>query len=1236
MHRSDPDWNDLDNGVSRTADDNKQVGKLPKKSGCKWTEERILFQGRLLDAVGEALIATDVEGKVLYWNRAAEKLYGWSAEEVVGQTLAEFVVSEDLRVQAAEIRSALKQGKPWSGEFVVQRKDGTSFLAQVTDTPVLDDQGNVVGLIGVSTDVTERERAETRLKESKRRLSTLLSNTPAMVYRCLNEPDWPEEYVSDYALELTGYPASDFLTNPTLFGSLISEEDKRRIWDEVQGAVGRGERFRIHYAIHHKDGSPRFVEELGQAVYDESGGVVALEGLIYDVTDRVRTEERLRVAENRYRTLVEQVPAIVYVQEPNEPSRTTYVSPQNQAILGYSPEECLADPDHWIRIMHPDDRARVLEEDGRTNDSGEYFAMEYRQLAKDGRLVWLRDEATLVRDEGGEPLYWLGLQVDITEHKATEAALRENEERFKRSFDDAAIGMALVAPEGRFLQVNRSLCGILGYPEEELLVKTFQDITHPDDLEKDLGQARRLLTAEVRTYQTEKRYIHKEGHAVWALLNVTLVRDEGDEPLYFVSQIQDISERKRAEEALKEAEERYRTLVEQIPAVTYIDPVDDPDTPLYTSPQIEEMLGYTPEEWANEKLWPERLHPNDRERVLAADERFESGDGEPYSEEYRLIAKDGSVVWVREEAVLVRDEEGKPRFWQGIIRDVTERKEAEEVSRRTEERYRNMVEEQTELVCRFLPDLTLTFTNDAYRRYFGKSSEELVGSRFLYDVHEADHAYYEEQLVRLNPGSPTATVEERAFTPNGVRWLQWTDTAIFDRDGRIVEYQSVGRDVTERREAEERLEHQALHDPLTDLPNRRLFVDRLGQALRRTRRRGNRVAVLFIDLNGFKVVNDSLGHEAGDLLLSVVAARLRRRVRPEDTLARFGGDEFVVLMPDVDSPDEALRVAQRLVDEFRRPFLIEARELFVTVSIGIAFGTARTTSPEVLLRDADIAMYRAKEEGAGYRMFEPEMYERAVKRLETENDLRRAVEAWEFVVHYQPIFGLRTGATWGVEALLRWDHPRRGLLEPLEFMPALEETGLVVPVGERVLEETCRQARAWRDDPRIPPSVVSVNLSAEQLRRSDLARSVEEALRKTGLEASSLSLDITETAYVNVLQDKTAALERLKKVGVGISIDDFGVGYSSLSYLKRLPADILKIDRSFVRGLGEDVEDTAIVRMVIELAHILGMEVVAEGVESADQLEQLREMGCDLAQGFYFAEARSGCETSALLSSGSL
>ncbi len=304
MNRSDPDRNDLDNGLSRTADKTTRAGKLSKKGERKRMGKRILFQARLIDAVGEAVIATDVQGKAIYWNRAAEKLYGWSAEEVVDQTLAEFVVSEDLREQAAEIRSVLSEGKSWSGEFTVQRKDGTTFPVHVTDTPVHDDQGNMVGIIGVSTDITESKTVEARLRASERRFSTLLSNIPVMVYRCLNEPDWPEEYVSDYALELTGYPAAEFMKNPTLFGSLISEEDKQRIWDEVQEAVGRGERFRLHFAIHHKDDSLRFVEELGQGVYDEEGNVVALEGLIYDVTDRERAGESLSMAVERYRTLV--------------------------------------------------------------------------------------------------------------------------------------------------------------------------------------------------------------------------------------------------------------------------------------------------------------------------------------------------------------------------------------------------------------------------------------------------------------------------------------------------------------------------------------------------------------------------------------------------------------------------------------------------------------------------------------------------------------------------------------------------------------------------------------------------------------------------------------------------------------------------------------------------------------------------------------------------------------------
>jgi diguanylate cyclase (GGDEF)-like protein/PAS domain S-box-containing protein len=649
------------------------------------------------------------------------------------------------------------------------------------------------------------------------------------------------------------------------------------------------------------------------------------------------------------------------------------------------------------------------------------------------------------------------------------------------------------------------------------------------------------------------------------------------------------------------------------------------------------MLGYSEEELLS-MTSSDVTHPEDLEDGRVRAERLVEEGGSKYTIEKRYVRSDGRVVWAMLNVSLVRDSEGSPSHFVAQYQDVTQRKETEEALRRSEERYRNVVEEQTELVCRFLPDLTLTFVNDAFCRYFGKGAGELVGSRFLDHVYEEARGYYEEKLVRLNLESPTSTIEERVFTPVGLRWLQWTDTATFDGEGRIVEYQFVGRDVTERREAEERLEHQAFHDPLTNLPNRHLFLDRLGRALERIRRRrGRKAAVLFLDLDGFKVVNDSLGHEVGDLLLTVVSQRLGRCLRPEDTLARFGGDEFVVLIEAVDDPVKAVQVAERITEELRRPFIVEGRQLYVTASIGISLGDARTHDPDALLREADTAMYRAKGEGEGFRVFDPTMYERVFRRLEVENDLRRAIEQAEFVVHYQPIVRLDSGEVRKIEALVRWDHPERGLLDPDEFVPVAEESGLVVPMGEQVLEQACRWGAEWqRRFPRTPPLVMCVNLAARQLSRPDLADTVERVLGETGMEGRCLSLDVTETVYLGTLERNTAVLDRLKAMGVEISIDDFGTIYSSLSYLKRLPADAIKIDKSFVKVLDEDVEDKAIVHMIIELAHTLGMKVIAEGVEREEQAQRLKEMGCDFAQGYHFAQPLPAENIPALLSSGTL
>jgi diguanylate cyclase (GGDEF)-like protein/PAS domain S-box-containing protein len=565
----------------------------------------------------------------------------------------------------------------------------------------------------------------------------------------------------------------------------------------------------------------------------------------------------------------------------------------------------------------------------------------------------------------------------------------------------------------------------------------------------------------------------------------------------------------------------------------------------------------------------------------------------------------------------VHGEKGEPLYFISQVQDINERKRSEGLVRQQAA----LLEQTHDAVFMWKLGGEITYWNQGAQRLYGWSKEEALG-RISHELLKTIHPFAHKELVhRLRrDGHWEGELVHHAW--NGRRVVVESRHVLPHHDsepGFVIE---TNRDITERKALEERLHYQAYHDLLTDLPNRQLFLDRLEQALRHTRRHpGSKVAVLFMDLDNFKVVNDSLGHEVGDLLLVRVSERLRRCLRPQDTLARFGGDEFAMLLENVQSPKDAVRVAERIIEDLGNSFGLEGRELVLRASVGIAFGQDRTKGSEDLLKEADTAMYRAKADGAGYRVFEPKMYEQALSRLKLENEMRRAIVVEEFVVNYQPIVDIKTGEVWGSEALVRWKHPKRGLLNPSQFVPVAEETGLIVPLGESVLEEACRQAVQWkRERPEVNPLVVCVNLSARQLRHYNLAETVKEVLQRTGLDGDCLSLDITETLYITALEGNTSALDDLRRMGVRISIDDFGIGYSSLSYLKRLPADTLKIDKSFVAGLGEDVEDTAIVRMLVDLAHTLGMMIVAEGVESKEQAEQLKEMGCDLAQGYYFAK----------------
>jgi diguanylate cyclase (GGDEF)-like protein/PAS domain S-box-containing protein len=533
------------------------------------------------------------------------------------------------------------------------------------------------------------------------------------------------------------------------------------------------------------------------------------------------------------------------------------------------------------------------------------------------------------------------------------------------------------------------------------------------------------------------------------------------------------------------------------------------------------------------------------------------------------------------------------------------------------------------------PQGKVIYWNRAAQELYGWSTQEAIGRPILeVTPSEALMEQAEEIMTELMAGR-SWTGEFVGRRKDGTTFPALvTDTPAHDEEGNLVAIIGVYTDLTERKRMEERLEYQAFHDILTDLPNRRLFMDRLRQTLRRTERHQERkVALLFMDLDNFKIVNDSLGHELGDKLLVALVERLRSSLRPEDTLARLGGDEFTVLIEDVESPENVVRVAERIVEDLRGHFVIDERELFVRASIGIALGDARTKSSEELLRDADTAMYQAKEDAAHYRMFDPGMYERVFKRLELENDLRRALEKEEFSVHYQPKVRLgQQERAEEVEALMRWEHPQRGLMLPEEFIPIAEETGLIISIGGWVMKEACRQAKEWQERyPNDPPLGVCVNLSAAQVRHPGLLQDVRQALRESGLEPGSLTLEITEGALLKDTELLKIIFGELKALGVRLAIDDFGKEYSSLSYLKRLPVDVLKINGSFVESLGEDSTNTTIVETVISLAHSLDLEVTGEGVERAEQLEHLKRMECDFVQGYYLVRPRPSEEVEPLL-----
>jgi diguanylate cyclase (GGDEF)-like protein/PAS domain S-box-containing protein len=647
------------------------------------------------------------------------------------------------------------------------------------------------------------------------------------------------------------------------------------------------------------------------------------------------------------------------------------------------------------------------------------------------------------------------------------------------------------------------------------------------------------------------------------------------------------------------------------------------------------LTGYREEELLFNRgiSYEEITHPDDRNYVRSTIAHAVR-EGRRFDLEYRVVRADGAVRWVWERGAGISRGADSGMMLEGFIQDVTERKQADEALREAERRYRNIFENAIEGIFQSTPDNGYLAVNPALARMYGYASPEEMISM----LHDIEHQLYVDPQRRaefrqlLERDGVVTNFESRVYRSNGeIIWISENARAVHNAEGKLLFFEGTVEAITERKAYEAEIRFQATHDALTGLPNRTLLHDRMQQTILHTARYGTLAAVAFLDLDQFKFINDSLGHQVGDELLKITAERLKNCLRSSDTVARQGGDEFVLLLTNQESIESITLTLQRVLQEVAQPWHANDLEFQVTCSIGVSLCPDDGCDADTLLKNADSAMYKAKELGRNnFQYFSAEMNSTATDRLELLNRLRQAIANDELVLHYQPKVSLQDGSVIGAEALIRWNSPQSGMIAPGTFIPLAEETGLIVPIGEWVLQAACRQNKAWQDAG-YSPLVVSVNLSPRQLARGDVVELVQRVLKETGLAPQYLELEITESVMATEVDKSFAMLNRLRKLGVRISLDDFGTGYSSLSYLKCFPVDTLKIDRSFVRDIASDEDSAAIIKAIISLGQNLNLTVLAEGIETPEQFQFLLQHGCNEGQGFLMSRPIAGAEFAALM-----
>lgn len=1045
-----------------------------RKQAAEELKQHINRQKAILNNIPDIAWLKDRESKFIAINEALENAMGFKNADVVGKTDLDFFPLDLAEHYRRDDMEVMKSGNRKQVEEYFSDKEGRIVWLETIKTPILNEHKEVIGTTGIARDITERKQTEKALQQSEKRYKSLVETANDAVIGMTRSG---AIYLWNKKAEAMFGHSADEAIGKDLHQLIVPAKYHEAAYAGLKVFTETGEgaiigRARELTALR-KDGT-EFPAELSVSAVETEGEWSAL-GIVRDITERKQLQDALRLSAGEWQRTFDAINDGIVLMDKNHAILQINKAVTN--IVGMQPAEIVGN--HCYEVFHKtafpiaDCPLKVVKDTNKRESIVQPIGNRWFEFVVDPLL-----------DSTGDFIGSVHIIKDITERRRKDGELLESERRFRSTFEQAAVGIAHIAPDGTLLRVNRKLCDIVGYTHEELLKLTFQDVTFVDDLDSDLEFIRQILADELQTYSMEKRYIRKDRSIVWIELTVSLVRDSAGEPDYFISVIEDISVRKAAQEEMQKL-----------------------------SISVEQST----------------------------------------------------------EAFVITDTEGR-----------------------------------------------IEYVNTAAQQITGYSRDELVGNTLaIFKSGLQDENVFRRMWATIRGGNSFTDIFINRNKNGDIYFLHEVIGPLKDAQGKIVKFIATGRDITQQKMAEQQLNYLVYNDPLTGISNRNFYTERLEREIARVARDKKFVAVVVIDIDRFKFINDTRGPAFGDTVLKTVAERLAESIRKGDIVARLGSDEFGLILVDIKRSEDIVYVFDKIMNKV---FMPVEEDLRLTISGGVAIYPNDGESVEDLLMSADIALLKAKKEGGNNIQFvAPEMTVRLSEFATMEKRLVKALREKEFVIYYQPYWNINSKVVTGMEALIRWRSKDLGLVPPGRFIPILEETGLIIDVGKWVMQDCCLQVKEWlRKGCKAVP--VSINLSTIQFRQKDLLETITKAIEESAIDPQLITLEITESAIMDDSENAKSVLQKLKQQGVSISIDDFGTGYSSLSYLRRFPIDNLKIDISFIRDLADDPDAASIVTAIIGMAHTLGLTTIAEGIETEEQWKILRLLRCNLGQGFYFSK----------------